>query len=319
MEQAIYDQNVEWGEFLPWFRRHTRLPPAQRAIPLRFDLRLVADDSIFVENNLAKIELSANLHLGGDLARPALDGRIAVREGRINFRGRVFELTGGELRFEEARPFDPVIDVRGESQIRTPEDEIEVGLHVSGTAENPRIELTSDDPSLTRNDLLALVTFGRTMSQLQTSGGAGVSLDELLSLTAGERGDRLGSDVQRILPVDRIEIESAYSRTSGTTEPRVRIGKDLTQSVRSSPLRGTLTGPMRASVGSSLGTGRERDVTLEYDLTRSISIEGLWESQTESGAGAFGADVKFRVPFWRTPFSLLPTWLRPARESAALP
>ena len=76
---------------------------------------------------------------------------------------------------------------------------------------------------------------------------------------------------------------------------------------------------MRASVGSSLGTGRERDVTLEYGLTRSISIEGLWESQTESGAGAFGADVKFRVPFWQTPFSLLPKWLRPGRESTALP
>ena len=67
---------------------------------------------------------------------------------------------------------------------------------------------------------------------------------------------------------------------------------------------------MRASLGSSLGTGRERDATLEYGLTRSISLEGLWESETQSGAGAFGANVKFRLPYWGVRYSLLPDWLR---------
>jgi hypothetical protein len=48
-------------------------------------------------------------------------------------------------------------------------------------------------------------------------------------------------------------------------------------------------------------------VALEYQLTPRISVQGLWESETKSEAGAFGGDLKFRYAF-RTliPFSLLP-------------
>ena len=110
-----------------------------------------------------------------------------------------------------------------------------------------------------------------------------------------------------MLPVDRIEIEPAYSRLTGSTEPKLRIGKDMTSALRRTLLGEALRGPLQASAGSSLGAGREQDVTLEYGLTPTVAVLGSWQSDTESGAGAFGGDIKFRRQFWGlSGFSLLP-------------
>jgi hypothetical protein len=36
---------------------------------------------------------------------------------------------------------------------------------------------------------------------------------------------------QRLLPIDRISFESTFSRTTGTFEPQLKLGKDLTDSI----------------------------------------------------------------------------------------
>jgi autotransporter translocation and assembly factor TamB len=99
------------------------------------------------------------------------------------------------------------------------------------------------------------------------------------------------SRLSTLVPVDRIEIEPSFSRTTGTTEPRLSIGKDLTEK-------------LTALLGTGLGTERRQDVALEYQLGPRVSLQAAWESQTQSSAGAFGGTIKFRHSFWK--FSLLP-------------
>jgi translocation and assembly module TamB len=195
--------------------------------------------------------------------------------------------------FDRRRAFNPTLEFRGETTVDSGNESYEIQVRVSGTTDAPRIEFTADDPTLTENDVLALVTFGRTVAQLQTQ-GAGFELSEVLAVTAGPRADVVEERIYGLLPVDRIEIEPTFSRSTGTTEPRLAVGRDLTRG-------------FRAELGTGLGSERRQDVTLEYRLTPRIGVQGTWESQTKSEAGAFGGEIKFRYPF-RTlsRFSLLP-------------
>ena len=126
------------------------------------------------------------------------------------------------------------------------------------------------------------------------SQGAGIELTEVLALTAGPDAATVEKRLHTFLPVDRIEIEPTFSRVSGASEPRLSIAKELAER-------------LSAVVGTGLGSERRQDVGLEYQMTRRFSLQGVWESQTKSEAGAVGANLKFRVPFRTLPrFSLLP-------------
>jgi autotransporter translocation and assembly factor TamB len=197
------------------------------------------------------------------------------------------------VRFQDERPTNPDLEFSGETRVDTRDADYAIQVRVSGTADSPRIQFTADDPALTENDVLALVTFGRTVSQLQSQ-GAGIDLSDVLALTAGPQAGKVEERIHTFFPVDRIEVEPSFSRVSGANEPRLRIAKDLAER-------------LSAVVGTGLGSERRQDVGLEYQVTRRFSLQGVWESQTKSEAGAFGGNLKFHVPFRTLPrFSLLP-------------
>ncbi|MGH7859799.1 MAG: translocation/assembly module TamB domain-containing protein, partial [Candidatus Binatia bacterium] len=291
--QAVYDRRIEWGEFLPWFRREAQRSTRDVSLPVDLELHVYADGGLFVDNNLAEAELQGSLDVRGGGTSVTWAGRMDVLSGEFSFRRRQFTITSGSVQFLERRPLNPDLEFRGETTVETGEADYEISVHVGGTAERPRIEFTADDPALSENDVLALVTFGRTVAQLQAQ-GAGIELAEVLALTAGPNAARVEERIYNVIPIDQIEIQPTFSRTTGTTEPRLSIGKDLTSA-------------LRALVSTGLGSERQQDVALEYELTPRISVQGIWESQTKSQAGAFGGDLKFRFPF-RTfaRFSLLP-------------
>jgi hypothetical protein len=98
---------------------------------------------------------------------------------------------------------------------------------------------------------------------------------------------------RQLLPIDRISFESTYSRTTGTFEPTIKLGKDLTDS-------------LAVTVGQAFGVSSRTTAEATYRLTPRIFIPLSWESQTSTQSGAFAAGVKVRYEFWRvTPFTLL--------------
>jgi len=295
VSQALYDRRIEWTEFLPWFRRQGTQPGAAGVIPIAIDLHVIADGGLFIDNNLAKVEMRTDLKLrggGADGGPLAWSGSLDVLDGEFYFRRRRFTITSGAIRFHENRSTNPDLQFSGETRVTTRDEEYEILVRVTGSADEPRIRFTADDPTLTEADVLALVTFGRTVAQLQSQ-GAGIELADVLALTAGPEAGTVEKRLHTFLPVDRIEIEPSFSRVNGVNEPRLSVAKEVTER-------------LSAIVGSGLGAERRQNVGLEYQFTRRFSLQGDWESQTKSEAGAFGANLKFRVPFRALPrFSLL--------------
>ncbi len=293
---ALYDKNIELADLLPFFRE--QIKPAPRTQPpsvqVRLGLHIHAPGGLYVDNNFAKAELSADLRMAGTAEKPELSGTMEFLSGEVTFRDRVFRVTAGSIDFRDRERLNPVLNITADSAIHTTEADYTVTVSVTGTAENPRAEFSADDPNLSQNDILSLVTFGKTTAQLQREGGGVSAADALALLPTGAATGRVG----KFIGVDRFEVEAAQSRNSGSVEPRVTIGKDITDQ-------------LRASVSSSFGVEAQRLVQLEYRFSPRISLLGTWEGQTESQAGAFGGDIKFRYEFRHLPFSLLPDALEP--------
>ena len=289
---VLYDKKIELSGLIPWFKE--QITPAPRIGPptteVELDLRIRAPDGVFVDNNFAKMEMSADLHVSGKATSPALDGKVEVLYGEVTVGSRVFTITGGSAVFQTGERLNPVLNITAESQIRSTDSEYMVRVAVTGSADNPRVQFSSDDPGLSQNDVLSLVTLGRTTHEQSRDSGVGVG--DVLSLLPSEYTGDVSQHVRSIFRVDRFEVEPAYVRNTGTIEPRVTIGKDLTDRIR-------------ALASTSFGVEAQNTVQLEYRITSRISLLSTWESGTTSEAGAFGGDIKFRYEFRKLPFSLL--------------
>ncbi|MFI5397278.1 MAG: translocation/assembly module TamB domain-containing protein [Candidatus Binatia bacterium] len=294
---ALYDRNIELTDFLPFFRE--QITPAPRTKPpstrVHLNVRIHAPGGVHIDNNVAEVELGADLRLVGTIDQPQLTGTIEFLSGQVKFKQRMFTITGGSIDFRDRGRINPILNISAESQISTAEADYTVSVSIAGTAENPRVQLSADDPMLSETDIVSLITLGQTAAQLQRQGGGISAIDAVALLPTGT----VTGPVAKIIGVNRLEIETVQSPiagSAGSIEPRVTIGKDLTER-------------LRAAVSTTFGIGTERMVQLEYRLTRQMSLLGTWEGQTSQQSGAFGGDIKFHYEFRKVPFSLLPRGL----------
>jgi translocation and assembly module TamB len=291
--RMLYDRNIEPKDFIPSFKR--RLAPADgEPSPnvVRLDLRIHAPDDLHIDNNFARVEAMADLRLRGTTEHPKLDGRIDVLTGEVFFRDRTFDVVVGVVDFRPQLDLVADLNIAAETIVDTVDTSYGITVLISGTTENPQVVLSADDAGLTQTDIVSLITFGKTVAQLQ-QGGGGSSMDALVGLVTGRVTDRVEGGAQSFLRVDRVEIEPAFSSTTGAFEPQVKISKDFGDD-------------LTASVATTLGVDLQRALHLEYHLTDRTSLLGSWDSESEGQVGAFGGGVKFRREFRRFPgFSLL--------------
>jgi autotransporter translocation and assembly factor TamB len=249
-----------------------------------------APGDLYVENNLTRLEGRAHLSLTGTAAHPVLDGRVEALDGEVYLRGRTFELLGATVDFRPDLGLVAALNIAAESLIDTPDATYVVTVRVTGTTVDPRVVLTSDDPSLSQTDIATLIAFGRTTAQMRQQGGGSFSLSGAL---ANPIANLLGTQAERVLPIDRIEFEPTFSTTTGAFEPQLTLGKDLTQD-------------LAASVGQTFGVSSRTRVEVNYRLGPRVWALGSWESQTETEAGAWAGGVRTRYEFWRlTPYTLI--------------
>jgi len=291
--RLLYDRRIEFTDLLPSFNRALAAAPREpSAAPLEIDLHVVAPGELYVENNLARIEGRADLRITGTAQHPVLDGRVEALDGTITFRRRTFELLGATVDFRPDLGLAAALNISAESTIDTPDATYIVGVRVTGTTADPRVALTSDDPSLSQTDIATLIAVGQTAAQLREGGGS-FSMYDALSLVPTQLTEGVTKSATHLLPIDRITFEPTFSRATGTFEPQLKLGKDLTDD-------------LALSVGQTFGVESRTTVQADYRLSQTVFIPVSWESQTSTQEGAFAAGVKVRYEFWRlTPYTLL--------------
>ncbi|MGE0180078.1 MAG: translocation/assembly module TamB domain-containing protein, partial [Sphingomonas sp.] len=161
------------------------------------DLRLRADNRVYVAGMGLESEWSADLRVGGTTATPELGGSLDLIRGDLSLAGRRFRVERGHIEFNGQRPPNPRIDLAATSSI----DNVEVGIEVTGSSTNPQIAFTST-PSLPQDEVVARILFGSSVTEI--SALQAVQLAASLNTLRGGGGG--------LNPLGRLRSATGFSR-----------------------------------------------------------------------------------------------------------
>jgi translocation and assembly module TamB len=227
-----------------------------------------------VQNNLAQLEISPQLKIGGRLVRPIVSGRAQVNEGTVTFQKKTFEVKKGIIDFVNPYKTEAEIDIQSQAQIRT----WTVNLGIKGTPENLDIMLTSQ-PAETDADILSLILFGRTAQEL--SAGEGGAQRTTGQIMAEMIADTLGEDIKKNTGLDILQLETTDSSDGqNAAGVKVTVGKRLSDRMT-----------LKYAVETKDGEVTQTAIT-EYKLLEHILVSGFQDSK-----GIYGSELVFRVEF----------------------
>jgi autotransporter translocation and assembly factor TamB len=196
----------------------------------RRDFYQVVDTTIFIDQRLTtpsfadRSTISLDLTLGGgtwlrgrtldtDLAgrlrvthEPGtgygVSGELQTVRGSYRGFGRTFQVLEGSVLFAGSESLNPVLNITTVTRIRSSEQALDIFATLEGTAEEPRVTLTSAaEPPMAEEELVSYLVFGRPSYQLGSgenavvSGVTGAASSMALGLVANELGSALGQQI----------------------------------------------------------------------------------------------------------------------------
>ncbi len=167
------------------------------------NIRVRADNRLFVSGMGLESEWSADIRIRGTSANPSVTGRADVIRGTYSFAGKRFELERGRVRFEGGPIGNPVLDI-----LATTEAEgITASIAITGSGQNPQIAFTST-PALAQDEVLSRLLFGSSVTNLSATQAI-----QLASALNGLRGSGGGlnplGELRSAAGIDRLRILGA--------------------------------------------------------------------------------------------------------------
>ncbi|HSC26390.1 MAG TPA: translocation/assembly module TamB domain-containing protein, partial [Vicinamibacterales bacterium] len=265
-------------------------PPAA-AIPLRFDIAIEAQESLRIENNLAKMVASADLRLQGTYDRPLLFGRAEIDRGDFVFEGNRYLVTQGSVDFYNPSRIEPFFDIEAETRVRLPGQTYRITVGLTGTTARMAPPTLNSDPPLPMVDIIALL-FG------QTTGLENAELRALRPELAQQSEEALlRQGMARLLaspvstPVGRV-FEDAFNATVQIT-PTFGTNADLLTPSARIVIGKRVSNRVYLTYAHALGnTQRDQILILEYDQSDRVG----WVL-TQNGDGTFAIDFRVRHRF----------------------
>jgi translocation and assembly module TamB len=285
IRRAAYQKELTFEELIatggPFSSEFVDIGPGNKGgpgAPVNVDVRVNADQTLIVRNNLADAEGSAYLHIRGPLSDPVVSGRVVLTHGFLEFRNDRYELTRGVITFPARRKASPVLDLQAEVDITGHR----ISITFSGAMEKPEITLRSD-PSLPETDIISLITTGALATEGTTAGlvkQSGLGLAQ--SLLSASLSQQLSKGTQRLFGLSRLSIDPLIVGAGNDPTARVTIGQRVAKNL-------TITYSQNLT---STSAGFERIILVEYRLTNRFSVVAFRNERNE-----VGFDVRVRKRF----------------------
>jgi len=250
-------------------------PPAAFIDRVSMAITVTLGDPVAVQRVDAYVRLAGQVYVTkepGDALR--VSGEISAQRGWYLFRGRRIVLQSAFVSFSGETPIDPYLTVNATFQA----PEHVVIIRVEGTATRPELELSSE-PALDQGDVLALLLFGRTTSQL--TGGQGT---ELRQEAIGILASYVAPELEQSL-MDTFGLASlTFQLPTGTSYGSVGVGRYLGDDIFIS-IGQTFGGP-QGGTARQLGGLVGSSITVQYYLTPSITLQTSSSTEGESALDA---------------------------------
>lgn len=255
--------------------------PSTLIPPVSLNVRVEARNSLLVRGNQINAAGSALLTIGGTLSDPDPRGRIETESGLVRFRGQRYEITRGTLDFPAGSDQTPVLDLVAQSEVSG----YRVYLDMQGKIDTIELKLRAE-PQLTRDEIIALITTGRTEAGTITSQdplrqgfGAAASL-----LTSG----LISKPTEQLLGLSRFQIDPIL-RPNSNPAARLTVGQQLSRNIY-------------LSYSTNLGTDQDQTALAEYTLSNRFSTLATYTqggSAARQGVqdGAFTIELRGRQRF----------------------
>ncbi len=243
---------------------------------LHLDVHVRSVPELTVQTTLAKMSADVDLRLKGTALNPILLGRVNVAQGDFKINGQKYYLERGDLTFANPVRVDPVLDVEAKTRVR--DFDITIGLH--GTLQ--RLSTTyRSDPPLSSEDIISLLTLGRTQQDYnQATGSGGANLGEATgNAVIGAAINQLVSNrVSRLFGVSAIRINPAAGGPDNNPNARLTVEQQVSSSV-------TIT------YITNLARSAQQVLELEYNVTRDYTITAI---RDENGVVSFDLLIRKR-------------------------
>ena len=232
------------------------------------DIDLVVPGRAFVRGLGLDSEWQGEVTISGDAAAPNVSGTLSPVRGHFALLGKRFDLDKGAIRFTGSDDVDPLLDLTAERQATN----LTAFVHVTGTASNPKVQLTSRPP-MPESEIASQVLFGTDSQSL--SPAQSLQLASAVATYSG-KGGAVGilDATRRALGVDAINFAESKEDPEKT---RVSVGKYVTEGVYIELERGTEEDSRTAT-------------TVEVEVLPDVRLEG---GTTEQGGNKVGVKWKW--------------------------
>ncbi len=240
---------------------------------MALDINLIRQEPFLVENNLATLSISPDLHILGTAGSPLVNGRAQVDEGVIRFQKKEFDVKKGVIDFVSPYRIEPVIDMEAVADVRS----WTIFLTISGPPENLNFKFRSE-PVEEHADIVSLLAFGKTTRELRSAQGGSNSTPA--QILAGFVAETMQENLKEATGMDYVDIGVSSDAENDTPGTNVTIGKDLSRQ-------------LTVKYGADMRSGETvQKITTDYKILENLLMSGYQDS-----GGDFGGGLKYRLEF----------------------
>jgi translocation and assembly module TamB len=228
---------------------------------LDIDVTVSIPNSFRIESERMNLELEGDLRIRQEGDRPTITGELKPTKGRLSFMGRYFEIQRGSVFFYGDDEMNPSFDLSLKARVT----DIDIFINLTGTALEPEIELTSN-PVRSESDIMSLLLFGQTMSDLDGS-QSNLLQQRTTEVLLVYGAAKLEGEMSKRLGVDMFTFEQS---TRDPNETALTVGKYLNT---------------RTMLKYEQGLENTANflINLEYQLTSRFKIETFIDQSQETG------------------------------------
>ncbi|MTD41233.1 translocation and assembly module TamB [Erwinia sp. CPCC 100877] len=157
-------------------------------IPINSNLNIHVGDNVRLDAFGLKAKLNGDLKVAQDKQGLGLNGQINIPEGRFHAYGQDLLVRKGELLFS-GPPDQPLLNIEAIRNPDATEDDVTAGVRVTGSANEPKVEVFSD-PVLSQQEALSYLLRGQGLDASGTDSQAMTSM--LIGLGVAQSGQVVG-------------------------------------------------------------------------------------------------------------------------------
>lgn len=126
---------------------------------IALDLKFISKDIKYITKNI-ELKLDADLQIKKEFEEDLrIFGRVSNINGVFSQLGKTYKIENSNLQFRGLETINPILDIKANTKI----DSVEIFIDITGSMENPRLNLKSN-PSMNSKDILSYLIFGTKFS-----------------------------------------------------------------------------------------------------------------------------------------------------------